>query len=89
VYLGAVYLAKQVDAASARGQRRRGQRPAPAAYASPRAPLSSAPRGPAARAGGADARGAARRRQVSVRNQLMVLFDWVKTSLFGRDLSRF
>lgn len=28
-------------------------------------------------------------KQVSVRNQLMVLFDWVKTSLFGRDLSRF
>ena len=27
--------------------------------------------------------------QVSVRNQLMVAFDWVKTSLFGRDLTRF
>ena len=28
-------------------------------------------------------------KQVSNRNQAMVAFDWAKTSLFGRDLSRF
>ena len=28
-------------------------------------------------------------KQVSSRNQAMVAFDWAKTSLFGRDLSRF
>lgn len=28
-------------------------------------------------------------RLVSVKNKVLVLFDWVKTSVFGRDLSRF
>jgi len=28
-------------------------------------------------------------KQVSSRNQFMVLFDWLKTSIFGRDLTRF
>lgn len=28
-------------------------------------------------------------KQVSARNQFMVLFDWAKTYLFGRDLTRF
>lgn len=27
--------------------------------------------------------------QVSLRNQLMVMFDWVKTNIFGRDLTRY
>eukprot|EP00288_Rhodomonas_lens_P008258 CAMPEP_0177739360 /NCGR_PEP_ID=MMETSP0484_2-20121128/26984_1 /TAXON_ID=354590 /ORGANISM="Rhodomonas lens, Strain RHODO" /LENGTH=665 /DNA_ID=CAMNT_0019253417 /DNA_START=98 /DNA_END=2098 /DNA_ORIENTATION=+ len=28
-------------------------------------------------------------KQVSLRNQLMVMFDWVKTNIFGRDLTRY
>jgi hypothetical protein len=27
--------------------------------------------------------------QVSLKNQVSVLFDWAKTALFGRDLTRF
>jgi NADH:ubiquinone reductase (non-electrogenic) len=26
---------------------------------------------------------------VSLKNKILVLFDWFKTSLFGRDISRF
>jgi NADH dehydrogenase FAD-containing subunit len=28
-------------------------------------------------------------RLVSFKNKVLVLFDWLKTSVFGRDLSRF
>jgi NADH dehydrogenase FAD-containing subunit len=28
-------------------------------------------------------------KQVSVRNRILILFDWIKTQVFGRDLSQF
>jgi len=28
-------------------------------------------------------------KQVSARNRLLILFDWLKTRLFGRDISQF
>jgi hypothetical protein len=27
--------------------------------------------------------------QVSTRNRVLVLFDWIKSRVFGRDISRF
>jgi hypothetical protein len=32
---------------------------------------------------------ASRTLQVSLRNRVLILFDWAKTRVFGRDLSQF
>jgi hypothetical protein len=42
----------------------------------------------AGRRGGLSARGRGRG-QVATRNRLLVTFDWVKSYLFGRDVTRF